>query len=64
MIVLLDGIKKVGKVVKCEECEAVVYCENSDWERVMYYWHDEQHFNECIDCPCCGCRIYRWERKQ
>lgn len=63
MIKLLDGIEDVGEEVKCKECGSVVHCGEYDWQKVSYYYHNELHFNEAIDCPKCDCVIYRWKTK-
>lgn len=61
MPIVLKEVQSPGMEVQCSECDAVVHCEDSDWERVTYYKHDRKKINEAIDCPNCFCRIYRWD---
>jgi hypothetical protein len=61
MIKILEGISNIGTEVKCEECSVIVHCEESDWRKIQYYYHSKVHINDAIDCPNCGCLIYRWE---
>lgn len=61
MIKVIEGIESIGEEVKCQECGAIVHCEEQDWEKVSYMWNEQVRVNQAIDCPSCWCRIYRWE---
>lgn len=61
MIKVLEDIEVPGEEVKCEHCGAVVHCEEHDWHRVHYFYHNELRKNYAIDCPKCYCTICRYE---
>lgn len=61
MIKHLVGVENLGEEILCKECNAIVHCEEQDWEDITYWKWDRQMRNQTIDCPVCFCRIYRWK---
>ena len=61
LIEVVEGATEAWEEVKCIECNAIVrFHPTNAMIRCEIIHRGETHINEKIDCPRCGCVIYRF----